>query len=196
VSHAAVDSEVLFWLVVALMLLLLLFVGAVVWAHPEVTGSPPSPARNLPAPRPRPARLPPASGLPAVVLAGPAAPSRSADNGPGPGGVAGQELAVAWRPQVSGGPPWGPAPKPSRLAEWDAGPRLAGLGQVPGKARVYRAPRPGPGLVPHAEVTVPPAGLTSPGRNRARSAQIGQGRPAKRPGGAHRRGSYHGAHRA
>jgi hypothetical protein len=196
VSHAAVESEVLFWFVVVLTLLLLMFIGAVVWGRPEVTGSPQSPRRNLPTLGSPPAHLLPASGPPAVVLAGAAAPPCALVMGPG--------MAV-----VESRSCWWPGGRRYPAARRGVGAEAARPGRQGRRAPAGRpwpgawesqclpgtATGPGPGAARRERV--PSSGLSSPGLDRARSAQIGQGRcPPGGRVGAHRRGSYHGAHRA
>jgi len=94
------------WLVIFLAVLLVLSLAAVITSLPR-TDSPPAEGAGAGPDLPRPAPGPPASPLPrraagqsGVVYAGdPARP---------PG--------VIQVPRVSGGPPWGPAPKPPDMS--------------------------------------------------------------------------------
>jgi hypothetical protein len=64
VSHTAVDSEVLFWFVVALTVLLGMLIGVVVRTPPRTVGSPQPPGPSPPAPPPPgPVSWPQAAGL-------------------------------------------------------------------------------------------------------------------------------------
>lgn len=196
-SYAAVDGQVLFWFVVALTLLLLVFIGAVVWTHPGAVGSPQSHELDLPPPRP-PSDLPlPVRRPPAVVLAGAAARSVYAGHGPGRAGATASELTAVRRPYTVGGPPWSPAPEPPGLAGWDAAQPFAVPGQVPGKPGMYRVSQPDASLLPRTAGTFHMAGRTSLDPNSLRSTRIVQGRVASGSRtGAHRRESRGGAHRA
>jgi hypothetical protein len=133
VSHTAVDSEVLFWFVVALTVLLGMFISVVVRTPPGTVGSPQPPGPSPPAPpRPGPVRWPQPAGL----VGAPAGPAHVGYRPRHAGGVR-PELIVAGRRQVPAGPPWEPAPWPSGLAG-DTVPWLAAPGLVPGKASAYR----------------------------------------------------------
>lgn len=104
-----------FFLVLFLALLLILFIYAVITMPPEAAGSeeqpaldtpaPALPAPSAPAPEPLPVRRP------RTVTSQPGAFGQS-----GNGGYAARHATVAvpviTSPKVSGGPPWGPAPKP------------------------------------------------------------------------------------
>jgi hypothetical protein len=116
VSGTLTDRGV-FFLVLFLTLLLILFIYAVITMPPEAAGSqeqpvldmpaPPMPAPPAPAPEPLPVRRP-------RTLA--SQPQPGAFGQPGNGGYAARHATVAvpviTPPKVSGGPPWGPAPKP------------------------------------------------------------------------------------
>jgi len=117
VSHAAMDSEVLFWFVLALTVLLGTLISAVVRTPPETVSSPQPP--------------------------GPSPPAR-AEYRPRHAGGMRPDLVVAGRLQVPGGPPWGPAPWPPGPAGRDTVPWLGVPGPVPVKASAYRElpPRP------------------------------------------------------
>jgi hypothetical protein len=123
VSHTAMDSEVLFWFVVALTVLLGMLIGVVFMTPPETLGSP----------------QPQAAGL-----AG--APARSAHSGYRPRHAGGMrpDLMAAGRRQVSAGPPWEPAPWPSGLADRDTVPWPLVPGLIPGKASAHWELPPGP----------------------------------------------------
>lgn len=176
VSHAAVYSEVLFWFLVALTLLLVIFIGVVVRTPPGAADSPQPPESSAPEPRPPPrplfVRWPEAA-----VSAGAGERSARAGYRPRHAGAMKPELMVAGGRQVPGGPPWEPAPKPPGLAARSTVPWLAVPGQVPGKAGACRELPPGPGPAGHA-------GSMSCAADRTGRA------------GAHRRARHHGAHRA
>jgi hypothetical protein len=113
-------DEGIFFLVLFLALLLVLFIYAVIRVPPELAESqeqpvldlpaPPPPAPTAPAPQPLPVRRP-------RTLASPA--PAPAFGGSSNGGYAARHATVAvpviTPPKVSGGPPWGPAPKPPGL---------------------------------------------------------------------------------
>jgi hypothetical protein len=123
-------DEGIFFLVLFLTLLLLLFIYAVIRVPPELAGSqeqpvldlpePPAPAPPAAGPQPLPVRRPraPAPPAPPVPSASPA-PSAGAFGQSSNGGYAARHATVAvpviTPPKVSGGPPWGPAPKPPGL---------------------------------------------------------------------------------
>lgn len=126
-SHAAVYTELSFWFVVGLTLLLVTFVGVVVRTPHGTVGSPQPSELNHPAP------LPPAPLLPewaqALRLAGTTVTSAGAIPRPRQARAPEPELMVV------GGPPWDPAPKPpglpgSGIAHW-----LALSAQVPDPRR-------------------------------------------------------------
>ncbi len=118
----------IFFLVLFLALLLVLFIYAVIRVPPELADSqehpvldlpePPPPAPTAPAPQPLPVRRPRtlAPPVPAPPVPAPPAP---AFGGSSNGGYAARHATVAvpviTAPKVSGGPPWGPAPKPPGL---------------------------------------------------------------------------------
>ena len=113
----------IFFLVLFLALLLVLFIYAVIRVPPELADSqeqpvldlpePPPPALTAPAPQPLPVRRPRTLAPPV-----PASPA-PAFGGSSNGGYAARHATVAvpviTPPKVSGGPPWGPAPKPPGL---------------------------------------------------------------------------------
>ena len=175
-SHAAMYSEVLFWFVVVLTLLLVMFIGAVVRTPPGAADSPQPPEFNAPAPRPPPRPLF-VMWPEAAVSADAGGRSARAGYRPRHAGALKPELMVASGLQVPGGPPWEPAPKPPGLAAHSTVPRLAVPGQVPWKAGACRELPPGPGLAPHA------------GRMSCAADKTGRA-------GAHRQARHHGAHRA
>src|SRR5205807_117286 len=107
------------------------------------------------------------------------------------------ELMVAGRLQVSGGPPWSPAPKPPGLADYGTMPWLALPGQVPGNGSVSRAIPPGPRPSPYSRSTFCATDMTGPGPGHLSSAQIAA--PSAASGiraGAHRRVRRRGPPRA
>jgi hypothetical protein len=134
VSHTAVNSEVLFWFVVALTVLLGMLISVVVRMPPGIADSPQPPGPSPPAPpQPGPVRWPQAA-VPADAAVRPA----RAGYRPRHAGGMRPDLLVAGRRQVSAGPPWGPAPWPLGLADRDTVPWLEVPGLVPGKASTYR----------------------------------------------------------
>ena len=106
-SHATVYSEILFWFVVVLTLLLLLTLIGIAVRTPPGTAGPRQPAELTPPPPPQPVRWPQAAGFADAAM-------RSARAGyrPWHAGALEPELVTAGRLQVPSGPPWGPAPKP------------------------------------------------------------------------------------
>jgi hypothetical protein len=122
----------IFFLVLFLALLLVLFIYAVIRVPPDRADSQeqpvldqpePPPAPTAPAPQPLPVRQPRTLASPVAaspVAASPvAAPAAPAFGGSSNGGYAARHATVAvpviTAPKVSGGPPWGPAPKPPGL---------------------------------------------------------------------------------
>jgi hypothetical protein len=120
-THAARTDPTLFFFLVFVTLLLVLFIGAVIVAPAAAPDSPaplaveplPPPPVQAPAPPPLPRRQP----LAGATTASPAhwsADAEAATDAPTP----------AYRgvrtPNVSGGPPWGPAPKPPGPDPWAA----------------------------------------------------------------------------
>ena len=167
-SHAAVDSEVLLWFMAALTVLLVTFIGVVIKTPPRTADSPQPPELSSAVPpRPGLAGRPQATGLAGAAV-------RSGRAGYRPRHAEGirPELMVTGRRQMSGRPPWGPAPRPPGLADRDTVPWRAVPGPVPRYASAYRTLPPGTGLSPRA---CSPAGAR---------------------GGAHRQAPRHGAHRA
>ena len=118
----------IFFLVLFLALLLVLFIYAVIRVPPELAGSqeqpvldqpePPPSAPTAPAPQPLPVRRPRTLAPPVAASPVPA-PAAPAFGGSSNGGYAARHATVAvpviTAPKVSGGPPWGPAPKPPGL---------------------------------------------------------------------------------
>jgi hypothetical protein len=176
VSHAAVYSEVLFWFVVVLTLLLVVFISVVVRTPSGTAGSPQPPGFSAPVPPP-PSRPLFVRWPEAVVSAGAGGRSARAGYRPRHAGALKPELVVAGRLQVPGGPPWDPAPKPPGLAARSTVPWLAVPGQVSRKAGACRELPPGPG-------PAQPAGSMSWAADMTGRA------------GAHRQTGRHGAHRA
>ena len=166
-SHAAADSEVLFWFLAALTLLLLLtFVAAVIRARPEVPRSARPPEPRIPAPRPP--LSSPVPWPPATVLTGTAPRPACAGYMPRHAVALETELMMAARPRGYGGPPWEPAPKPPEL-----------------------------GLLPRAGDMFGPAGASGPDQVRLRAVRTDRipARSGGRAG-AHRQAGRHAAHRA
>ena len=139
-SHTAVNSEVLFWFVVALTVLLGMLISVVVKMPPESVGSPQPPGPSPPAPP----ELGPVSWPQAAGLAG--TPARLAHFGyrPRHAGSMRADLMVAGGRQVPAGPPWAPAPWPPGVSDRDTVPWLEVPGLVPWKASAYRELPPGP----------------------------------------------------
>ena len=101
-SHAQADEASL-WLAIFLAALLALSLAAVITSPPR-TDSPPAEEADTEPDLPKPAPGPPASPLPRRI-AGQSGVAYPADDPARPPGV-------TRPPQVPGGPPWGPAPKP------------------------------------------------------------------------------------
>jgi hypothetical protein len=99
-THASLASDVLFWFIIAAMLLLAAFVIAAIRAPMEASRPFPRPAAPPEAAPPEPALAPPP--LPRRRAASPPADAPSQSNG----------VSYPPRHAASGGPPWGPAPKP------------------------------------------------------------------------------------
>jgi hypothetical protein len=113
-------DEAIFFLVLFLALLLVLFIFAVIRVPPELADSQEQPVLDLPEPPPLP--LAPAGPAPQplpVRRPRTLAPPAPAFGGSSNGGYAARHATVAvpviTPPTVSGGPPWGPAPKPPGL---------------------------------------------------------------------------------
>jgi len=130
-THTALVNDVLFWLVIAMALLLVMFIYAVITAPPQ--GAPPAepPALEWPAPE-----LPaPAPALPARRPLAPVSPAGAAGLS-GDAGYAARHApaaAPASSPaKVSSGPRWGPAGA-SILA-------IAGLATAVTGARMFLGP--------------------------------------------------------
>jgi len=123
----------IFFLVLFLALLLVLFIYAVIRVPPELADSQEQPVLDLPEPPPlvptapasqplpvrRPRTLAPPVAAPPVPASPVPAPPAPAFGGSSNGGYAARHATVAvpviTAPKVSGGPPWGPAPKPPGL---------------------------------------------------------------------------------
>src|SRR5215475_11484803 len=124
-THAALTNAALFVLLVFMTVLLVTFVGAVIAAPPAS----PVPEADAPltvqalAPRaaqpPSPPPLPHRRPLATASAAGTANWSADADAA-SPNGAAMPAYTRVDRLQVSGGPPWGPAPKPPGPDPWAA----------------------------------------------------------------------------
>jgi hypothetical protein len=125
-THVALTNTALFVFLVFMTALLVTFVGAVIAAPPV----PPAPAREAPAltveALARPAPHPPAP--PPLPRRRPLATAPAADTASWPaevdavrpnGAAMPAYVRVDWL-QVSGGPPWGPAPKPPGPDPWAA----------------------------------------------------------------------------
>jgi hypothetical protein len=195
-SYADVYSEVLFWFVVVLTLLLVMFIGVVVRTCAGADGSAPPPEFSPPAPSP-PSRPLLVRHLLAAGLVDAAMRPARAGYRPRHAGAVEPELMVAGRLQVSGGPPWSPAPKPPGLADYGTMPWLALPGPVPGNGSVSRAIPPGPRPSPYSRSTFCATDMTGPGPGHLSSAQIAAASAASGiRAGAHRRVRHQGAHRA
>jgi len=111
-------DEGIFFLVLFLALLLLLFVYAVIRVPPELAGSQEQPVLDLPEPPPPAPPAPASQPLPVrrpQTLASPAGAFGQQSNGDYAARHATVAVPVITSPKVSGGPPWGPAPKPPGL---------------------------------------------------------------------------------
>jgi hypothetical protein len=128
-THAALMNAALLLFLVFVTLLLVMFIGAVIVA-PSAPPDSSTPAPETPAPpAPEPAALPvpemPGSPAPlprrrplaTVSAAGVASWSADAD-ADGRAGAPMPVYSAVLRPEVSGGPPWGPAPKPPGADPW------------------------------------------------------------------------------
>jgi hypothetical protein len=170
-THAALTDPTLFFFLVFMTLLLVMFLGAVIAAPTAPPGSPAPPVLEvhaLPAvqaPAPLPRRQPRATA-PKAGAAGwsaDAGHAASHDAAPTP------DYSSVRRPQVSGSPPWGPAPKPPGADPWAAGNPSPGW-----------RPRPDDGpMSPDAmrpAGSEPPPGTPAPAGNQARYPRHVQGR--------------------
>ena len=111
-SHAALVNVVLFWCVVGLTLLLAMFLYAVIaMPHEDAVPTEPPVLKTPAPPPPSPVKRPPATVLPA----GSVGQRGGAGYAPRHADALEPEQKVVQRPEVSGGPPWGPAPKPPGL---------------------------------------------------------------------------------
>jgi hypothetical protein len=111
-------DEGIFFLVLFLALLLVLFIYAVIRVPPELADSQEQPVLDLPAPPPPAPTAPPPQPLPVRrprTLAPPAPAFGGSSNGSYAARHATVAVPVITPPTVSGGPPWGPAPKPPGL---------------------------------------------------------------------------------
>jgi hypothetical protein len=124
-------TPVLFYFLVGMTLLLVMFLGAVIAAPPAPPGSPAPPVlevHELPAvqtpapPAPLPRRQPRAAA-PAAGAAGWSAASDATAPMP--------VYSSVRRPEVSGSPPWAPAPQPPGPDPWAAGNLAPGWRQRP-----------------------------------------------------------------
>jgi len=118
-SGAELTNDSLFFLICLLTLLLVLFIVQVIRTPLEVARPTGQPVLNLPEPPPpAPAALAPPPAMPLRRPQAPAFPTaQPAVNGQsGNGGYAARHASVyapmVSRPEVTGGPPWGPAPRP------------------------------------------------------------------------------------
>jgi hypothetical protein len=172
-THAALTDPTQFYVLVFLTLLLVMFLGAVIAAPPAFPGSaaPPvlevhalptvqAPAPPAPLPRRQPRATAPAAGAAGWPADGDAA---SHDAAPIPA-----HHSVR-RPQVSGSPPWGPAPKPPGPDPWAAGNLSPGWRRLPDEGSVS----PGAGRLTSSE---PPPGTPAPAGNQARYPRHARGR--------------------
>jgi hypothetical protein len=107
-SHTQADEASL-WLVIFLAVLLALSLAAVITSPPRAD-SPPAEGAGAGPDLPGPAPGTPAAPLPRRIAgqSGVAYPAGDPARPPG----------VTWPPQASGGPPWGPAPKPGAPAQY------------------------------------------------------------------------------
>src|SRR5215469_15865570 len=149
-SGADLTNEGLFFLICLLTLLLVMFIVQVIRTPLEVARPAEQPVLNLPEPPPPapampaalPVRWPPAPAFPAAQ---PAVNGQS-----GNGGYSARHASVyvpmVSRPSVTGGPPWGPAPRPSDLDDPESLSLSAGQpAHLPSLSAGHRASLP-PGL--------------------------------------------------
>jgi hypothetical protein len=102
-------NEVSLWLAIFLAALLAVSLAAVIMSPPQ-PGSPPAERADAGPGLPEPGHEPPASALPRRIAgqSGVAYPAGDPARPPG----------VAWPSRVSGGPPWGPVPKPGAPVQY------------------------------------------------------------------------------
>jgi hypothetical protein len=173
VTHAALTDPTLFYFLVGMTLLLVMFLGAVIAAPPA---SPDSPAPQvlevhaLPvvqapaAPGPLPRRAPPATA-PTAGAGGWSAEADAASQDGAPMPV----YDSVRRPEVSGSPPWGPAPKPPGPDPWATGNFSPGWRPWPDEESMS----PGAGQTTSSE---PPPGMPAPAGNQTRYPRHARGR--------------------
>jgi len=158
-TNAALTNPALFYFLVGMTLLLVMFLGAVIAAPSAPPGSPPPPVLEVhalpvvqaPAPSaPLPRRQPRA----AAPAAGTAGWSADADDAASHDAAPMPVYSGVRRPEVSGSPPWGPAPQPPGPDPWATG-------------------NPSPGWRPR-----PDEGPMSPGAVRPASSRPPPGTPA------------------
>lgn len=126
-SGAALTNDGLLGLILLMTALLMLFLFEIVRLPPQLARPTEQPVLNLPEPPPP---APPAPPVPPPALPSRRPRTHAAVNGASRAGLAGltgnpapapRHAAgappVIIRPKVSGGPPWGPAPKPPGLDE-------------------------------------------------------------------------------
>jgi len=184
-THAALADPALFFFLVFMTLLLVMFLGAVIAAPPAFPGSTAPPVlevQALPvvqAPAP-PAPLPrgqPRAGAPAAGAAG---WSADADNAASQDAAPMPVYSGVWRPEVSGSPPWGPAPQPPGPDPWATGNFSPGWRRQPDEGPVS------PGAVRPAS-SEPPPGTPAPAGDQTRYPRHGRRRlsvaaePAEQP---------------
>ena len=116
----AQENAVSLWLAVFLAVLLALSLAAVITSPPR-TDSPPAEGAGAEPDLPETAPGPPASPLPRRIV-GQSGVAYAGDPARLPG--------VIWPPQVSGGPPWGPAPKPGAPEQYGGRVIDAGTGRT------------------------------------------------------------------
>jgi hypothetical protein len=181
VSHAAVYSEIVFWVVVVLTLLLLTLTGVALRTPPGTVGLRQPAELNPPLP-PQPVRWPQAAGFADAAM-------RSARTGyrPWDAGALGPELVAAGRLPVSSGPPWGPAPKPP-------GPRPSPYAKSTSCAAGLTGPDPGRRRSARVTAVSTASGVRAGAHRRSR--RPGAHRAGISTGHAHSAASRTGRHRA
>jgi hypothetical protein len=162
-TYAARTDPALFFFLVFVTLLLVLFIGAVIVAPAATPDSPaplaveplPPPPVRAPAPPPLPRRQPQAAATTAGAARWSAGAEAATDIIPMP------VYRGVRRPEVSGGPPWGPAVKPPGPDPWAAENLSPGWLRGPDEALVSpRADRP-VGSKPPPRTPVPAGNQTS-----------------------------------
>jgi hypothetical protein len=170
--HAAQANPALFFFLAFMTLLLVMFLGAVIAAPPPSPGSPAPPAlevQALPAAQaPTLAPLPRQQPRATAPAAGAAGWSADADNAASHDGAPMPVDSSVRRREVSGSPPWGPAPKPPGPDPWAAEDFSPGRQLWAGEGPVS------PGAVQPTS-SKPPPGTPAPAGNQTRYPRHSRG---------------------